>query len=223
MRNGKRMPTAPRETKPIGRGQITRERLLECSIELIAETGYANTTTQAILDRSSLSRGSLLHQFSTRHELMVASGRWALEKMLDTMRQKIARSSSPLEGMFLYPDMMWESMIENPALAFYEIQMASRWDVDLLNGLRSAMADAELYIEATVRALGRKYQMVDVEGYLVDLSVVNDSLPNLAARRALTREPSRIDNEREKIKAWHTHALNSRLPQEFQRMAGPAI
>lgn len=218
-----RMPTVSRETKPLGRGQITRERLLECSIELIAETGYANTTTQAILDRSGLSRGSLLHQFSTRHELMVASGRWALEKMLDTMRQKIARSSSPLEGMFLYPDMMWESMIENPALAFYEIQMASRWDVDLLNGLRSAMADAELYIEATVRALGRKYQMVDVEGYLVDLSVVNDSLPNLAARRALTREPLRIDNEREKIKAWHTHALNSRLPQEFQRMTGPAL
>ena len=217
------MPGITRETKPEGRGQITRQRLLECSIELIAETGYANTTMQTILDRSGISRGSLLHQFSTRHELMVASGRWALEKMLDTMRQKIARSTSPLEGMFQYPDLMWESMIEHPALAFYEIQMASRWDVDLLNGLRSAMADAELYIEATVRALGRKYEMEDVEGYLVDLSVVNDSFPNLAARRALTREPSRIDNEREKIKDWHTHALNSRLPKIFQRTNGPSL
>ena len=69
---------APALTK---KGNATRKALLDSTIELIASTGYAATTTQAVLDHSGISRGSLLHQFKTREHLMVAAALEAVERM----------------------------------------------------------------------------------------------------------------------------------------------
>ena len=71
--------------KPRGqtrRGLATREILLSSAIKLVALHGYAATTTQTVLDDAGVSRGSLLHQFPTREELMVAAAEEAMARML---------------------------------------------------------------------------------------------------------------------------------------------
>lgn len=205
-----------REAKTLKRGQITRKKILDCAIELVAETGYANTTTQAILDRSGVSRGSLLHQFPTRQELMVTTGQTALETMIASIETRLRAAAGPLEGMYSYPDILWDVIIEPPALAFYEIQMAARWDAELFAGLKEPVEKVEHYIEGTIRALGRRYEMTDIETYLTEVSIVNDAFPNLAARRSLTSNIERIEGERQKLKDWHSQALSSRLPEKYK-------
>lgn len=200
-----------------GRAANTRRKLLDCAIELVARDGYSNTTTQNVLDRSEISRGSLLYQFPTRNDLMVAVGQTALDRMLQSIKTRMDAVGNPLKAIFHYPEILWDTMIEPPALALYEIQMASRWDADLFEGLRAVIGHAETYIEATTRALGRKYGMDDISGFLVDLQVVNDAFPNLAARRALTSNPERITRERERLRDWLWAALNSRLPEAAKK------
>ncbi|MFE1602842.1 TetR/AcrR family transcriptional regulator [Methylobacterium sp. ID0610] len=199
------------------KGEVTRQKILDCAIELVAEVGYTNTTTQAILDRSRVSRGSLLHQFGTRHELMVTTGHEAVHKMLASITVRMTEAGGPLEGFFHYPDILWDVLTEPPALAFYEILMASRWDQELFEGLKGEILEAELTIENSIQALARRYGMTDVAGYLVDVGIVNDAMQGLAARRSLSHTPDRIEAERQVLRDWHTRALNTRLPKKHRR------
>ncbi|MGW4872551.1 TetR/AcrR family transcriptional regulator [Streptomyces chartreusis] len=51
----------------------TRERILAAAVACLAEDGYAATTTSRIQERAGVSRGSMLHQFPSRDDLLVAA------------------------------------------------------------------------------------------------------------------------------------------------------
>lgn len=51
----------------------TRERILAAAVACLAEEGYAATTTSRIQERAGVSRGSLLHQFPARDDLLIAA------------------------------------------------------------------------------------------------------------------------------------------------------
>jgi AcrR family transcriptional regulator len=56
----------------LDRGQATRQHLIAVATELFAERGYEGTSTEAVLDRASVSRGSLYHHFSGKERLFEA-------------------------------------------------------------------------------------------------------------------------------------------------------
>lgn len=51
----------------------TRERILAAAVDCLAEEGYVATTTSRIQERAGVSRGSLLHQFPARDDLLIAA------------------------------------------------------------------------------------------------------------------------------------------------------
>lgn len=51
----------------------TRERILSAAVQCLAEEGYVATTTSRIQARAGVSRGSLLHQFPSRDDLLIAA------------------------------------------------------------------------------------------------------------------------------------------------------
>lgn len=51
----------------------TRERILSAAVLCLAEEGYVATTTSRIQARAGVSRGSLLHQFPSRDDLLIAA------------------------------------------------------------------------------------------------------------------------------------------------------
>ncbi|MFE6755713.1 TetR/AcrR family transcriptional regulator [Streptomyces sp. NPDC057684] len=65
---------APLPVLPVQkRAWNTRERILEAAVACLAEDGYAATTTSSIQKRAGVSRGSLLHQFPSRDDLLIAA------------------------------------------------------------------------------------------------------------------------------------------------------
>jgi AcrR family transcriptional regulator len=54
------------------RSTATRDALIRAAIDLIAERGYAATTTNLVADRAGLSCGALQHHFKSRDELIAA-------------------------------------------------------------------------------------------------------------------------------------------------------
>ncbi len=50
-----------------------RARLLEATVELLVERGYAGTSTTLVSERAGVSRGAQLHHFPTKQDLVVAA------------------------------------------------------------------------------------------------------------------------------------------------------
>ena len=71
--------TAIREPKQ-DRSRATRQRLLEATIECLAELGWSATTVSVVAERAGVSRGAAQHHFPTREDLFLA----ALEFMFDS-------------------------------------------------------------------------------------------------------------------------------------------
>lgn len=62
------------------RSRVTRQRLLEATIECLAELGWTATTVSVVAERAGVSRGATQHHFPTREDLFLA----ALEVMFDS-------------------------------------------------------------------------------------------------------------------------------------------
>ncbi|WP_067838063.1 TetR/AcrR family transcriptional regulator [Nocardia lijiangensis] len=69
----------PHEPKQ-DRSRATRQRLLEATIDCLAEMGWAAATVAVVAERAGVSRGAAQHHFPTREDLITG----ALEYMFDT-------------------------------------------------------------------------------------------------------------------------------------------
>ncbi|MGV9413821.1 TetR/AcrR family transcriptional regulator [Nocardia sp. NPDC003693] len=69
----------PHEPKQ-DRSRATRQRLLEATIDCLAEMGWAAATVAVVAERAGVSRGAAQHHFPTREDLITA----ALDYMFDT-------------------------------------------------------------------------------------------------------------------------------------------
>ena len=72
------------------RSRATRLRLLEATMDCLAELGWGATTVSVVAERAGVSRGAIQHHFPTREDLITA----ALEFMFDS-RMDHARNETP--------------------------------------------------------------------------------------------------------------------------------
>ncbi|NDK89182.1 TetR/AcrR family transcriptional regulator [Gordonia desulfuricans] len=85
-------PTSTTGRTQAQRSALTREKVLDATVDALIELGYAGTTTQEVNRRAGVSRGALLHQFPTREALVVA----AVAHLVD--RRKTEILSRPRTG-----------------------------------------------------------------------------------------------------------------------------
>lgn len=74
------------------RSRATRERLLEATVDVLAELGWGATTVGVVAKRAGVSRGAAQHHFPTREDLFTA----ALEMMFDARMAEAAREATEL-------------------------------------------------------------------------------------------------------------------------------
>lgn len=67
------------------RSRATRKRLLEATIDCLADSGWAATTVGIVAERAGVSRGAAQHHFRTREDLITA----ALEFMFDSRIERV--------------------------------------------------------------------------------------------------------------------------------------
>jgi AcrR family transcriptional regulator len=64
------MTSTPVRQPQQDRSRATRQRLLEASIQCMAELGWAGTTVALVAERAGVSRGAAQHHFPTREDLV---------------------------------------------------------------------------------------------------------------------------------------------------------
>lgn len=113
------------------RRAATRAKILAAGVRCLAEFGYAATSTPLVARLAKVSRGSLLHQFPTKLELMlaVAEHAWLIQR--DFIRAEVAKQPSGREQFVGGVQAVWRGLQLPEAVAVMEVMIAARTDPEL--------------------------------------------------------------------------------------------
>ena len=112
-----------------------RLRLIEATVQCLAENGWAGTSTTLVSQRAGVSRGAQLHHFPTKNDLVVA----AVEHLALVRRDELARGAAELpEGpgrTRAVLEMLGDHFTSDVFVAALELWVAARSDAALLAAL----------------------------------------------------------------------------------------
>ncbi|WP_410871159.1 TetR/AcrR family transcriptional regulator [Nocardia sp. A7] len=87
----------PHEPKQ-DRSRATRQRLLEATIDCLAETGWAAATVSVVAERAGVSRGAAQHHFPTREDLITAALEFMFEFRMDKAKAEAEMVNAVAQG-----------------------------------------------------------------------------------------------------------------------------
>lgn len=105
------MPTTSAGRGRAGRTQeersaATREALLDATVAVLAEEGYAGLTTTKVAARAGVTRGAQVHHFPSRDALVAAAISHLVERTADDMAKILSdRPELTVENLL---DLLWE-------------------------------------------------------------------------------------------------------------------
>jgi AcrR family transcriptional regulator len=113
------------------RVELMRSRLLDATIECLAERGYRHTSTNDIVRRAHVSRGALAHHFRTRTDLVAAAAQRLIESRAVEFRARFGAIAperrTPAEALTV----LWSFYDDAGCVALLELMMAARHEPDL--------------------------------------------------------------------------------------------
>lgn len=134
------------------RSGSTRTALLEAAIDSLCKHGYSATTTLAVCEASQVSRGSLLHQFPTRADLMVHVVEAVFAEELDRYAERLRDITDARERVLALPKIVWEILSRPSGVATLEVLQGSRSDPVLAGKLAPVQARIEEHALAFIGA-----------------------------------------------------------------------
>lgn len=177
------------------RTDAMRARLLEATLDLIAEEGWAQTSTQKICKRAGVSRGAQTHHFPTKDSLLIAAVQEIVARYqseLDALKGDPSGPGRKLENVF---DFLWEACFEGNLLnCWIEVMVAARTD----EALRPSVRETDSKAITAMRALGEtcvpgpdprrtsSAELIELTVYLLRGMVVQQGVhPDQKARQRL--------------------------------------
>ncbi|WP_019144204.1 TetR/AcrR family transcriptional regulator [Aeromicrobium massiliense] len=148
--------TARVRTPQAERSRAMRERLMEATIECLAELGWARTTTTVVSRRAGVSRGAQLHHFPAKLDLVLAS----VEHLTDRRRDEMTRAADdlPTQGRTrAVLEILSEHFTSPVFTAALELWVAARTDDEL----RASVAPLERHIGRETHAYACQLLGVD--------------------------------------------------------------
>ncbi len=172
-------PTATRRTQE-ERRSASRTALIEATLELIEEVGYAGLSVAEICHRAGRSVGVHLHHFGTKSALVAAAVDHLAELRIQAMREDLALH--PRHGLGAALDIAWSFYRGPTFIAALELWTAARTDPDLRAHL--------LVVEENIDRAGLALMAEVAPGALDDAALHQarfavSSMRGLAMRRAL--------------------------------------
>ncbi|GAA3347261.1 TetR/AcrR family transcriptional regulator [Amorphoplanes nipponensis] len=126
------------------RSETTRSKILDATVQSLVERGYAETTTAEVLALADVPRGTLLHHFPTKVDLLVAAVQHLARRRLEALSAEIAgvRTTTTGDGagrLDALIDIMWRHFSSPLFWAALELWTAARTDAEL----RAALTPVE--------------------------------------------------------------------------------
>ena len=124
----------PRRLRPTGRPDAAprhARKLIHATIATLNAVGYTATTTIEVVRRAKVSRGAMLHHFSTRAELLLATAEHILREQEYERRDSLRAVERGEARFFSITDAIWNTMQRPEAIALTEIMLGARSDPEI--------------------------------------------------------------------------------------------
>ncbi|WP_338767427.1 TetR/AcrR family transcriptional regulator [Nocardia vulneris] len=188
----------PAPRPPVRRTQAerrahTRTALLDATIGLIAEVGYAAATNRRIAEKAGSSLGALDHHFPTRLDLIVAALDEVGQRVLAGLREQVTNlPTDPQRRLPAVLDAMWAVFDSELFTVWVKVWIAAADDRALYDRLVPVEARIGSAI-ATARDAVTPAKLSAAQ-WNRDFTVVMDTMRGLALRlRVEPRSPSGAD------------------------------
>jgi len=135
------------------RRAATRAKILSAGVKCLAEFGYAATSTPLVARMAKVSRGSLLHQFPTKIELMLAVAEHAWIVQRDFIRAQVAANPPGRDQFIGGVQAVWKGLQLADAIAVMEIMIAARTDAELRERFKAFLGQTESSMHRTRRRM----------------------------------------------------------------------
>lgn len=119
-------PANKRQTQNERSAEMKR-RLLDATVECLAERGYAATSTQEVVNRAGVSRGALAHHFSSKTDLVAEAAAYLISNRLRTTQRRMAKLAADKDELAKRIRLLWETY-ERTFPATIEYMVAARTD-----------------------------------------------------------------------------------------------
>ncbi|HJQ01945.1 MAG TPA: helix-turn-helix domain-containing protein [Jatrophihabitans sp.] len=202
-------PQPPQQARAIA----TRERLLEATLQVLHERGYADTTTTAVCEQARASRGAQLHHFPSKAELVRAAIEHLAARRAEEIRAEAAALPVGGDRVASALALLERTFTGRLYAVALEVWVAARTDPEL----RAALAPVE-------RRIGRELFQLTVDVLGVDgadpdvreaVQLTLELMRGLGVAGLLTEDRKR----RQRLLRWQAGQLRSLL----ENKAKPAL
>lgn len=122
------------------RRTATRTKVLDAAAACLLELGYAATTVGEVQHRAGVARGTLLHHFPTKVDLMVAATAHVVAARIKRFRDEAAHVPPGKDRMDAIVDLAWRDLNSPVFFIALELWVAARTDPELRKAV-SALED----------------------------------------------------------------------------------
>lgn len=169
------------------RRATTRGALLDATIEVLVDHGYAGLTTTLVCERAGVTRGAQAHYFATKAELVVEALSHLTDKLVDELVSRPPGVASDLAGQYeLLLDRLWEIFSGPVSFAQLELITAARTDEDL----RRHLVQFDHAVMTTLGDAARRVapELVDRPEFPSAMTTAIATIRGLRMLRAVTSE-----------------------------------
>jgi AcrR family transcriptional regulator len=160
MARTKSSPEQPQTNGPVGwqaqKSAMTRDTILEATIDCFINLGYPNTTSARIADHAGVSRGAMLHHFPSRAELIHATIKYLHAKLLQEYTREYTKKMTRLPENLSWHERIragleayWNYLTSDLFVAYHELCVAGRTDPELGGILQQTLVDFDRHVSAT--------------------------------------------------------------------------
>lgn len=144
---------------------LTRQAILEAAVRCFVQHGYTNTTTAMIAEEGDVSRGAMMHHFSSRSAVMKAVVGYLHVRRLNEYRQLMSDIDSPDQmltraAIRTSVETAWKYVNLPSFIAYQELLGAARTDPALASAVDEVERDFEREFLKTVRAVFPHWKQV---------------------------------------------------------------
>ena len=113
------------------RGLKTRLKIIEATIDCLYRFGYQKTSTILVSKAAKVSRGSMLNQFPTKADLMIAVAEHIAESRAAAHIRGMENPEDYRDKLGRLVPILWQEMKDPSGVARIELMLASRSDPEL--------------------------------------------------------------------------------------------
>lgn len=132
-------PPRPRRTQAERSDQM-RKRLLDATLQSLAEDGYAGSTLSSIVRRAGVSRGAQVHHYPNKQALMLDAAEDLLRRTYRQLGEMLLSIKDEDDRLARLVDAAWDQVFSTPLFnAYSELLIASLRDADLADALKARL------------------------------------------------------------------------------------